>query len=177
MEAPPQAASPQPDPRCKVPFRLQSIVVAPSVKSRERQLAGSCSDTRSWKKVKSRSSQHHASSTSSRLPRRSQLSSSTAFLNHMHGRCFRCLARDHKVAVCRDPPKCFYCSRSGHLYKTCPARRKLQARRPAMERLRSNFVDRRPVHERLHFLDEFPPLAAPTMLRQPIHERLGPASL
>jgi hypothetical protein len=121
MEAPPQAASPQPDPRCKVPFRLQSIVVAPSVKSQERQLSGSCSDTRSWKKVKSRSSQHHASSTSSRLPRRSQLSSSTAFLNRMHGRCFRCLASDHKVAVCRDPPKCFYCSRSGHLLKDLPS--------------------------------------------------------
>lgn len=30
------------------------------------------------------------------------------------GRCYRCLASDHKVAQCRDPPKCVACFRPGH---------------------------------------------------------------
>ncbi|CAL4992828.1 unnamed protein product [Urochloa decumbens] len=42
------------------------------------------------------------------------------------GRCFNCFARDHRIAVCRDPPRCVLCSRSGHKARYCPA----QIRRP-----------------------------------------------
>jgi len=28
-------------------------------------------------------------------------------------RCFNCFARDHRIAQCRDPPRCIRCSRSG----------------------------------------------------------------
>ncbi|CAO2150256.1 unnamed protein product [Urochloa humidicola] len=34
--------------------------------------------------------------------------------------CFRCLATDHKVRDCRDPPRCRNCRRSGHRVRSCP---------------------------------------------------------
>ncbi|CAL4887507.1 unnamed protein product [Urochloa decumbens] len=34
--------------------------------------------------------------------------------------CFRCLASDHKVRDCRDPPRCRNCRNSGHRVRTCP---------------------------------------------------------
>ncbi|CAN6238691.1 unnamed protein product [Urochloa humidicola] len=37
-------------------------------------------------------------------------------------RCFNCLATDHRIAQCRDPPKCLCCSRSGHKARSCPRR-------------------------------------------------------
>ena len=38
------------------------------------------------------------------------------------GRCYNCLASDHRIASCRDPPKCILCSRSGHKARRCPGR-------------------------------------------------------
>ncbi|CAL4969089.1 unnamed protein product [Urochloa decumbens] len=38
------------------------------------------------------------------------------------GRCYNCLASDHRIAACRDPPKCILCSRSGHKARRCPRR-------------------------------------------------------
>ncbi len=35
------------------------------------------------------------------------------------GRCFRCLARDHCAAACRDPVRCLSCWRTGHRAKQC----------------------------------------------------------
>ncbi|RLM75502.1 hypothetical protein C2845_PM15G25150 [Panicum miliaceum] len=29
-------------------------------------------------------------------------------------RCYNCFARDHRIAQCRDPPRCVLCSKSGH---------------------------------------------------------------
>ncbi|TVU34994.1 hypothetical protein EJB05_16856, partial [Eragrostis curvula] len=46
-----------------------------------------------------------------------------AYLAKMRGRCFNCLARDHQVAQCRDPTKCWCCRRSGHISYRCPTRR------------------------------------------------------
>ncbi|CAL4935232.1 unnamed protein product [Urochloa decumbens] len=37
------------------------------------------------------------------------------------GRCFNCFARDHRIASCRDPPRCVLCSKSGHKARFCPA--------------------------------------------------------
>lgn len=34
-------------------------------------------------------------------------------------RCFRCLATDHSVAVCRDPVRCLRCRRTGHRAQAC----------------------------------------------------------
>jgi hypothetical protein len=37
------------------------------------------------------------------------------------GRCFRCLAKDHVVAHCREPPRYLNCFGSGHLAHRCKA--------------------------------------------------------
>ncbi|CAL5085642.1 unnamed protein product [Urochloa decumbens] len=36
------------------------------------------------------------------------------------GRCYNCFASDHRIASCRDPPKCLLCSRFGHKARYCP---------------------------------------------------------
>ncbi len=36
--------------------------------------------------------------------------------------CFRCIAPDHKVAVCRDPVRCLVCRRTGHRAFQCKRR-------------------------------------------------------
>ncbi|CAN6248136.1 unnamed protein product [Urochloa humidicola] len=46
-----------------------------------------------------------------------------AFKKRTHGRCFICLALDHRAAHCRDPVRCFRCRRSGHKEARCPDRR------------------------------------------------------
>ncbi|KAL6660501.1 hypothetical protein ACP70R_001536 [Stipagrostis hirtigluma subsp. patula] len=46
------------------------------------------------------------------------------------GRCFRCLARDHRAAHCRDPIRCLRCRRSGHRERDCSSR-SVTPRRPA----------------------------------------------
>ncbi|CAL4970140.1 unnamed protein product [Urochloa decumbens] len=42
------------------------------------------------------------------------------------GRCYNCLASDHRIAACRDPPRCILCSRSGHKARLCPGRSQSQ---------------------------------------------------
>jgi hypothetical protein len=42
-----------------------------------------------------------------------------AFRQRAEGRCFRCLARDHRIADCRDPFKCLRCFGVGHRARHC----------------------------------------------------------
>ncbi|CAN6339097.1 unnamed protein product [Urochloa humidicola] len=49
-----------------------------------------------------------------------------AFRRKTDGRCFVCLARDHRAVVCRDSFRCFACNRSGHRARHCPSRRRQQ---------------------------------------------------
>jgi hypothetical protein len=37
----------------------------------------------------------------------------------MKGRCLNCLAKDHKLAQCRDPRRCWRCKVSGHISSHC----------------------------------------------------------
>ena len=37
------------------------------------------------------------------------------------GSVFKCFARDHRIAQCRDPPRCLLCSKSGHKARFCLA--------------------------------------------------------
>ena len=37
----------------------------------------------------------------------------------MEGRCFRCLARDHRAQVCREPVRCRLCRQTGHRQYDC----------------------------------------------------------
>jgi hypothetical protein len=41
------------------------------------------------------------------------------FKEKLVGRCFNCLALDHKRAHCRDPVKCWKCKRLGHTSAGC----------------------------------------------------------
>ncbi|CAN6164517.1 unnamed protein product [Urochloa humidicola] len=43
------------------------------------------------------------------------------FKQRAAGRCFNCLASDHKIHQCRDPPKCILCLRFGHRARYCPS--------------------------------------------------------
>lgn len=52
-----------------------------------------------------------------------RLEQAAAFRRRTHGRCFRCLAPDHKAAFCRDPIRCLACLRSGHRERDCGRRR------------------------------------------------------
>lgn len=38
------------------------------------------------------------------------------------GRCFRCLAKDHRIELCREPVKCLRCRTNGHIAHQCPNR-------------------------------------------------------
>jgi hypothetical protein len=66
-----------------------------------------------WRKH--RSPHHHSAHPSCRSP-------SALFLEKTRGRCFNCLARDHRKISCRDPPRCWLCKKSGHLSSHCRAR-------------------------------------------------------
>ncbi|RLN09613.1 PHD finger protein [Panicum miliaceum] len=77
-----------------------------------------------------------------------------AYKEWLVGRCFWCLASDHKIAQCRDPPKCFECRRSRHLARWCPDRKR-DRRRPISKALRSRLTfPPTNIHSRI----TFPPL-------------------
>lgn len=41
------------------------------------------------------------------------------FLQHMEGKCFRCLSTEHQVFDCRDPLRCWRCLNFGHRASSC----------------------------------------------------------
>ena len=47
---------------------------------------------------------------------------SLAFKQWAQGRCYRCLARDHRVSSCQDLFRCICCRRPGHRERHCPHR-------------------------------------------------------
>jgi hypothetical protein len=63
-----------------------------------------------------------------------------------HGRCFRCLSKDHKVVHCHDPPRCLNYFGSGHLARRCRAPPDPQ---PLFGRPSQSKPD---IHDRLTFL-------------------------
>jgi hypothetical protein len=60
-------------------------------------------------------SRRPTTSASLKIPR-----ATSGLLASMQDKCFRCLARGHRAAECRDPVKCFKCGRSGHKSWHCP---------------------------------------------------------
>jgi hypothetical protein len=64
-----------------------------------------------------RLSRHEANAHSRRPPTAARW----AFHRATEGRCFKCLARDHRAASCRDPVRCLRCRRSGHRAAQCRA--------------------------------------------------------
>ncbi|CAO2039669.1 unnamed protein product [Urochloa humidicola] len=87
-------------------------------------------------------------------------STPSSYKEALRGRCFRCLAKDHRLAQCRDPPRCLLCRASGHLARRCPRR----ANRPIHSRLTFPSTS---IHSRITFPPPdiqsrltFPPLQA-----------------
>jgi hypothetical protein len=66
------------------------------------------------------------------LPPSSMARSPPDYKKLFRGKCFRCLASDHKVAHCHDPPRCLNYLGSGHLARHCNAllgrKRNIQSR-------------------------------------------------
>ncbi|CAN6304928.1 unnamed protein product [Urochloa humidicola] len=58
---------------------------------------------------------------SRRPPTASTTAARAIFHLKTQGRCFKCLARDHRSNVCRDPFRCLLCFRSGHKQSRCPS--------------------------------------------------------
>jgi hypothetical protein len=72
-----------------------------------------------------------------------------AFIKATAGRCFNCLARDHRAPQCRDPVRCFRCRRSGHrerFYRQLPRQPTGGRAPPLLHRLPSSDGYRRPPH-------------------------------
>ncbi|XP_062230000.1 putative leucine-rich repeat receptor-like serine/threonine-protein kinase At2g24130 [Phragmites australis] len=94
-------------------------------------------DSLGWVKVKSRFWRRSVNAKNSR--RQPPASSSglnamailSLFKKKSSGRCFRCLASDHKFADCRDPPRCILRSASGHRSSWCPSKKKPARHRAA----------------------------------------------
>jgi hypothetical protein len=58
-----------------------------------------------------------------RQPSAQHMQGKLKFRERMHGRCFNCLALDHKVEHCRDPTRCWRCKGNGHVSSQCPSKR------------------------------------------------------
>lgn len=71
--------------------------------------------------------------------------------NRFAGRCFRCLATDHRVTQCCDPLRCLKCGGPGHISRSCPSR----SHRSISNELCSRLVF--PL-ENIHSRIAFPPL-------------------
>lgn len=72
-----------------------------------------------------RRKEFNATPSSIRPTTKRQSHSATSISNlsvSLNGKCFHYLGRDHLVADCRDPVKCFYYRRSGHKARQCPQR-------------------------------------------------------
>ena len=79
------------------------------------------------------------------------------FPSRFQGRSFQCLVRDHKVASCCNPMRCWRCNCNGHFSKHFPSRHCLNSRWPHRSH---NSPARRSVYERLYFPDDFLPFVA-----------------
>jgi hypothetical protein len=57
------------------------------------------------------------------VPRRERSAArSQIFEEKTFGHCFNCLARDHRVAQCRDPPRRWKCKASSHISSRCKSK-------------------------------------------------------
>lgn len=83
-----------------------------------------------WRKLQSdatsESLQRHRPSNRAPRPRRGQLRAAAttspalqAFRLITKGKCFKCLAPDHRAASCREPFRCFRCRKLGHRERDC----------------------------------------------------------
>jgi hypothetical protein len=101
------------------------------------------------------------------LPTSSMRKLSLEYKKQLWGKCFQCLATNHKVAHYCDPPRCLNCLCSGHLARRCNAPPKPHHQKPSIHS-RLTFPPSS-IHSRLTFLNlsyakaaAGPPPMAPT---------------
>lgn len=70
---------------------------------------------------------------------RSFLAHHAATIKRLAGRCYRCLAKDHRVTQCRDPIRCLECGGPGHTSRFYKSRR----HRPISANLRARLCSPR----------------------------------
>lgn len=92
---------------------------APASRRDEPPRHGSEESEEGWQFVRPRRRRSRPAPLANSMPGRLQ-ERRAIYLSKMRGRCFNCLARDHRVARCRDPTKCWLCFRSGHISSRCP---------------------------------------------------------
>ncbi|CAN6198765.1 unnamed protein product [Urochloa humidicola] len=135
----------------EAPAKLKSILVVPSSPQSPASHHQSRPDRRGtppvrrdlsppWEEAKSKRLRHKksfpsSSSTSMRTPQRQPAGdglrhTQPRYKEAFRGKCFRCLASDHRLAQCRDPPRCLSCRCSGHFARRCPRqlKRSIQSR-------------------------------------------------
>ncbi|TVT97472.1 hypothetical protein EJB05_57294, partial [Eragrostis curvula] len=123
----------------EVPAKLKSILVRPS--PRQQSSAPVKQDSREWQRVKPKHWwRKRAFPSSSPELRRSHGAPMApprpaAYKEIFQGRCFRCLAKDHRLVHCREPPRCISCLGSGHFVRHCPQAKKAGERLPVHSRL------------------------------------------
>ena len=116
------------------PWRLASIVVAPSVNQPVGGGAVGCdADGEGWIEVRNRRSRSRSVEEEPRRPLvedpRPQARPVPADL---HGLCFNCFSEKHQAKSCTAPPSCFNCGLSGHRLIDCTNERK-RSRSPNLE--------------------------------------------
>jgi hypothetical protein len=62
---------------------------------------------------------HYGGHSSHPLPTRQPSAVRRAFHQATEGRCFKCLAKNHRAASCCDPIRCLVCFRSGYHAREC----------------------------------------------------------
>ncbi|KAJ1273950.1 hypothetical protein BS78_05G025200 [Paspalum vaginatum] len=77
-------------------------------------------------------------------PRESPSPALRAFRSKTAGKCFICLAPDHRSASCRDPIRCFRCRRSGHRERTRRAAASTAGEIQSGRRVRACYVPKLP---------------------------------
>lgn len=117
-----------------------------------------------WHKQAMPSSAEH-SRPSTKQPPSSTLPATPPFdyKRWLAGRCYRCLAKSHRVAQCRDPVRCWGCRRNGHTLRSCPHDATAG---------RSNTAGHQPppsIHDRL----SFSPLPTTTQAPTPLPDERG----
>jgi hypothetical protein len=165
----------------EAPPKLKSVVVAPpgnqsparlhqSKPDRKRTPAARLDPSPPWEEVKSKcrmqGNSFPSSSAHTRWPHAGEKTwpLPLAYKEAFRGKCFRCLASDHKLAQCQDPRRCLFCRGIGHFVRHCPQRTRHTIRSrltfPSSS-IHSRITFPSPdIHNRL----EFPPL--PTLLSQ-----------
>lgn len=149
-------------PRPKAPAKLSSTAYV--LKS---TAAGKddCDLTQEWVEVKPRrwwrrrdpsSPGRHSKHSHQTRSGDGRVTSSFDYKKWLAGRCYRCLAKSHQVAQCREPLRCWCCKRNGHTVRRCPEEHNTTNQPPSPPHIADNAT--------------FPPLPEPA--KPPIQQRL-----